>query len=82
LMPTLPITAPPIAAFAEDGEYARLNLLLLRNTTVVNQLDGCAITLPIERPGEAPVGLTLAGNRCRDKTILAVASGVEALLRG
>ncbi len=82
LMPTLPITAPPIAAFAEDAEYARLNLLLLRNTMVINQLDGCAITLPIERRGEAPVGLTLAGNRERDKTILAAAAGVEAVLRG
>lgn len=82
LMPTLPIVAPPIAAFAEDSDYTRLNLLLLRNTTVINQLDGCAITLPIERPGEAPVGLTLAGNRGSDGTILAIAAGVEAILRG
>jgi aspartyl-tRNA(Asn)/glutamyl-tRNA(Gln) amidotransferase subunit A len=80
LMPTLPIVAPPIAAFAADSDYTRLNLLLLRNTTVINQLDGCAITLPIERPGEAPVGLTLAGNRGSDGTILAIAAGVEAIL--
>ena len=82
LMPTLPITAPPIAAFAEDGEYTRLNILLLRNTTLINQLDGCAITLPIQRQGEAPVGLTLAGHHGSDKAILAIASGVEAVLRG
>jgi aspartyl-tRNA(Asn)/glutamyl-tRNA(Gln) amidotransferase subunit A len=82
LMPTLPIVAPPIAAFAEDANYMRLNLLLLRNTTIINQLDGCAITLPIERPGEAPVGLTLAGNRGSDRTILAIAAGVEAALGG
>jgi aspartyl-tRNA(Asn)/glutamyl-tRNA(Gln) amidotransferase subunit A len=82
LMPTLPITAPPIAAFADDAEYTRLNLLLLRNTTVVNQLDGCAITLPIQRQGEAPVGLTLAGNRGGDRAIFAIAGGVEAVLRG
>jgi aspartyl-tRNA(Asn)/glutamyl-tRNA(Gln) amidotransferase subunit A len=82
LMPTLPIVAPPIAAFAQDAEYTRLNLLLLRNTTVINQLDGCAITLPIQRQGEAPVGLTLAGNRGCDKAILAIAAGVEPILRG
>jgi aspartyl-tRNA(Asn)/glutamyl-tRNA(Gln) amidotransferase subunit A len=82
LMPTLPIVAPPIAAFADDAEYTRLNLLLLRNTTIINQLDGCAITLPIQRQGEAPVGLTLAGNRGCDRTILAVAASVEAALRG
>jgi aspartyl-tRNA(Asn)/glutamyl-tRNA(Gln) amidotransferase subunit A len=82
LMPTLPIVAPPIAAFAGDAEYTRLNLLLLRNTTVVNQLDGCAITLPIQRDGDAPVGLTLAGNRGCDRAILAVAGSVEAVLRG
>jgi len=82
LMPTLPIVAPPIAAFADEAEYTRLNLLLLRNTTVINQLDGCAITLPIQRTGEAPVGLTLAGNRGSDRTILAIAGSIEAILRG
>jgi aspartyl-tRNA(Asn)/glutamyl-tRNA(Gln) amidotransferase subunit A len=82
LMPTLPITAPPIAAFADDAEYTRLNILLLRNTTTINQLDGCAVTIPIERPGEAPVGLTLAGNRGCDKAILALARGIEAVLHG
>jgi len=81
LLPTVAITAPPIAAFAEDAEYTRLNVLLLRNTTAINQLDGCAITLPIEKPGEAPVGLMVAGNRGRDETILAIARGIEAILR-
>ncbi len=82
VLPTVPITAPPIAAFGEDSEYARLNLLLLRNTTVINQLDGCAVTIPIERRGEAPVGLMLAGLGGSDKAILAMARGVEGALRG
>jgi aspartyl-tRNA(Asn)/glutamyl-tRNA(Gln) amidotransferase subunit A len=81
LLPTVAITAPPIAAFAEDSEYTRLNVLLLRNTTAINQLDGCAITLPIEKPGEAPVGLMVAGNRGRDQAILAIARGIESILR-
>lgn len=81
IMPTVAITAPPIAAFVDDREYTRLNLLLLRNTTVINQLDGCAITIPIQTPGEAPVGLTFAGNRGTDRSIIAVALGAEPVLR-
>src|SRR6202022_3670369 len=34
IMPTVPMTAPPIAAFARDEDYARLNLKLLRNTSI------------------------------------------------
>jgi aspartyl-tRNA(Asn)/glutamyl-tRNA(Gln) amidotransferase subunit A len=36
LMPTVAITAPPIAAFGRDEDYRRLNALLLRNTSVIN----------------------------------------------
>jgi aspartyl-tRNA(Asn)/glutamyl-tRNA(Gln) amidotransferase subunit A len=81
IMPTVAITAPPIAAFATDAEYLRLNLLLLRNTTLINLLDGTGISIPIQAPGAAPVGLTLAGNRGGDRTILSVALGVEPVLR-
>ncbi len=81
IMPTVAITAPPIAAFAEDAEYLRLNLLLLRNTTLINLVDGCGISIPIQTPGAAPVGLTLAGNRGADRSIIAAALGVEPILR-
>jgi aspartyl-tRNA(Asn)/glutamyl-tRNA(Gln) amidotransferase subunit A len=81
LFPTLPIVAPPIAAFAADAEYTRLNLLLLRNPTVINQLDGCAITLPMQIPGAAPCGLMLSGVRGTDKALLAMASGIEPVLQ-
>jgi aspartyl-tRNA(Asn)/glutamyl-tRNA(Gln) amidotransferase subunit A len=36
LMPTVAVTAPPIAAFAIDEDYFRLNALILRNTSVIN----------------------------------------------
>jgi aspartyl-tRNA(Asn)/glutamyl-tRNA(Gln) amidotransferase subunit A len=81
IMPTVAITAPPIAAFAEDAEYLRLNLLLLRNTTLINLADGCGISIPIQAPGAAPVGLTLAGNRGADRSIIAAALGLEPVLR-
>ena len=77
VMPTVPMTAPPIAAFARDEDYARLNLKLLRNTAIINFLDRCALTLPIEAPGTAPVGLMVVGRHGEDRRLLAIASGIE-----
>jgi aspartyl-tRNA(Asn)/glutamyl-tRNA(Gln) amidotransferase subunit A len=80
LMPTVPITAPPIAAFARDEDYFRLNALILRNTSLINFLDCCAITLPIQPPGTMPVGLMVAGKHLEDRRILGIAAGIEAAL--
>jgi aspartyl-tRNA(Asn)/glutamyl-tRNA(Gln) amidotransferase subunit A len=80
LSPTVPIVAPPISAFAEDRDFTRLNMLILRNPAIVNFLDRCAISLPIHRPGEAPVGLMLIGRTGEDRAFLGLAQGVEAAL--
>src|SRR5262249_11823933 len=80
LMPTTPIIAPPFSAFTEDAEYARLNVLLLRNCLLVNFLDRCAVTLPMQRPGEAPVGLMLVGAAGEDRRLLGIARSVESEL--
>ena len=80
-MPTVPITAPAIADLERDGElYHRLNLLVLRNPTLINFLDGCALSLPCHREGEAPVGLMLARFDGADGTILAIGEAIEAAL--
>jgi aspartyl-tRNA(Asn)/glutamyl-tRNA(Gln) amidotransferase subunit A len=78
--PTCPVVPPAIAEVEPEAEYNRLNLLLLRNTAVGNFLDRCSVSLPIHRPGEAPVGLMLTGERMADRALLAVAAGVEAAL--
>lgn len=80
IMPTLPLIAPPMAAFQKDDEFWRLNGRILRNTSIINFLDGCAITLPIQRPGEAPVGLMAVGRHGGDKRLLSVALGLEAAI--
>jgi aspartyl-tRNA(Asn)/glutamyl-tRNA(Gln) amidotransferase subunit A len=80
IMPTLPLVAPPIAAFAKDEDFWRLNGRILRNTAPVNFLDRCAITIPIARPGEGPVGLTAVGRHGEDRQLLALSLGVEALV--
>jgi aspartyl-tRNA(Asn)/glutamyl-tRNA(Gln) amidotransferase subunit A len=84
LSPTVPIVAPPIASVAPGAErdetFFRVNALLLRNTSVVNMLDGCAISLPCHEPGELPVGLMLWHGALRDDTVLNAALQVEQLL--
>jgi aspartyl-tRNA(Asn)/glutamyl-tRNA(Gln) amidotransferase subunit A len=80
LAPTVALTAPPIAAFARDEDYARLNAKLLRNTAIINFLDRCALTLPIQEPDTAPVGLMVAGRHGEDRRLLAIGRGIESTL--
>ncbi len=78
--PTVPIIAPAIDALEDDDDYGRVNLLMLRNPTVGNYLDLCAISLPIHAPGTAPVGLMLFGKHGDDTRLFQVAAAVEAAL--
>ncbi len=80
VLPTCPIVPPSLAEVAEDRGYNRINMALLRNTSVGNFLDRCAISLPCHRPGEAPVGLMLMGEHDGDARLFAVAAAVEAAL--
>lgn len=81
VLPTVPIVAPRIDALeASDDAYFAANGLVLRNSTLINFLDGCALSLPCHRTGEAPVGLMLAGTGGRDSEILALGQGVEQVL--
>jgi aspartyl-tRNA(Asn)/glutamyl-tRNA(Gln) amidotransferase subunit A len=78
VMPTVPIIPPPLAAFAKDADYIRLNALVLRNPSLANFLDRCSISLPIHRPDEAPVGLMLMGHHGEDDRLLSVAQALES----
>ena len=82
LMPTTPDTAPTIAEASKDDEsYFRLNGRMLRNASIVNLFDGCALSVPCHEPGSAPVGLMIAGTQSTDRKILAIGLAVEATLR-
>jgi aspartyl-tRNA(Asn)/glutamyl-tRNA(Gln) amidotransferase subunit A len=82
LMPTVPCVAPTIAeCTASDEDYFRWNARILRNTGLVNFLDGCAVTLPCQAPDTAPVGLSVCGTAMSDRYTLAVAAAIEAVLR-
>ncbi len=79
--PTVPIAAPRVAdCDADDAAYARINALVLRNPSVFNLLDACAISLPCHPRGQAPVGLMLAGAPHADDALLATALAVERVL--
>jgi aspartyl-tRNA(Asn)/glutamyl-tRNA(Gln) amidotransferase subunit A len=79
-MPTSAITPPAIAALADDKAFAKANLLSLRNCTLINMMDGCAISLPCHRHGEAPVGFMLAAAAGSDRRIFEMAAAVEAAI--
>ncbi|HTH74232.1 MAG TPA: amidase [Trinickia sp.] len=79
--PTVPITPPRVAdCDADDAAYTRINALVLRNPSVFNLLDACAISLPCHPRGQAPVGLMLAGAPHADDALLATALAVERVL--
>ena len=81
LMPTVPLVAPALAELTNDDAYYRINALILRNPTLINFLDGCALSLPCHASGSAPVGLTLAAAGGRDRAILSLGMAVEACLQ-
>ena len=80
LMPTVPTIAPRIDELADDNDYSRINQLMLRNPSVVNFLDGCAISIPVNDPGEPPVGLTLFTSAMGDRRLLGIAAAVQSAL--
>jgi len=81
VLPTTANTPPKIADLADDKAFATANLRSLRNCTLINMIDGCAISLPAHREGEVPVGLMLAGAGGYDHRIFELAAGMEAVIR-
>lgn len=80
LLPTTPIVAPTIASLADDAAYGRANVLALRNPSTINFVDGCAISVPCHRAGDAPVGLMIAGLHGSDRKVLAIAKAIESIV--
>ena len=81
VLPTTANTPPRIADLADDAAFTQANMLALRNCSLINLIDGCAISLPAHREGEAPVGLMLASSGGSDRRIFELAAGMEAALR-
>jgi len=81
ISPTLPVVAPPLQPLIEDDErFFATNALLLRNPSVVNLLDGCAVSLPCHRTGDWPVGLMVWAPALQDDAVLDIALQIEDCL--
>src|SRR5262249_56779004 len=81
VMPTTANTPPKIADLADDKAFTVANVRSLRNCTLINMIDGCAISLPAHRDGEVPVGLMLAATGGSDRRIFELALGMEGAIR-
>jgi aspartyl-tRNA(Asn)/glutamyl-tRNA(Gln) amidotransferase subunit A len=81
LMPTVPTVAPAVASLeADDATFFATNGLMLRNPTMINFLDGCALSVPCHVAGSAPVGLMIAGGPMTDAKVLSVGLAIEQAL--
>jgi aspartyl-tRNA(Asn)/glutamyl-tRNA(Gln) amidotransferase subunit A len=80
ILPTTANTPPRIADLADDKAFTHANLLALRKCSLINVIDGCAISLPAHREGEVPVGLMLAATGGADRRIFELAAGMEGVI--
>ncbi|HEX2654246.1 MAG TPA: amidase [Xanthobacteraceae bacterium] len=81
VLPTSPIIAPTIAEVAVPEIFNAKNMLLLRNTSIVNFFDLCAISIPLSREDKLPAGLMLVARNGKDKRLFRIAAAVEQLFR-
>ena len=80
VLPTVMNVPPAISALDGDQDYLRHNSMSLRNTYMGNFLDCCALSIPANEPGAAPVGLMLMGAWGHDQNLFSVGQAVERVL--
>jgi aspartyl-tRNA(Asn)/glutamyl-tRNA(Gln) amidotransferase subunit A len=81
LSPTVPIVAPRIAPLADDDDaFFATNARLLRNPSLINLLDGCALSLPCHREGDWPVGMMVWSTAMADDRVLGASLAIESAL--
>jgi aspartyl-tRNA(Asn)/glutamyl-tRNA(Gln) amidotransferase subunit A len=80
VLPSTAIVAPRLADIATPETFGPANVLLLRNPSLVNFFDLCAISLPIPGGG-LPVGLMLVARNGQDRRLFRIAAALERLLQ-
>lgn len=79
--PTIAISPPTLEEVAESKEYHRHNMAASRNTSTVNMLDLCAVTMPVALDSiNMPVGLHIISQHGNDEKLLAIALTFEKVL--
>jgi aspartyl-tRNA(Asn)/glutamyl-tRNA(Gln) amidotransferase subunit A len=79
IMPTTPIVAPRMDEVESAEGFSAKNALVLRNTTIANFFDLCAVSLPMPSSG-LPCGLMLVARNGADGRLFEMAAAVERLL--
>jgi aspartyl-tRNA(Asn)/glutamyl-tRNA(Gln) amidotransferase subunit A len=82
VMPTTPMVAPRLADLASPEIFARQNAMVLRNTSMWNFFDCCALSLPLPREGGLPTGFMLVARNSHDRRLLRIAAAAERVLNG
>jgi aspartyl-tRNA(Asn)/glutamyl-tRNA(Gln) amidotransferase subunit A len=77
LMPSTAMVAPTIAEVADTKVFGVCNAAMLRNTSIGNFFDLCAITAPV--PAPLPVGLMLNMRNGEDHRLFDVGAAVAQL---
>jgi len=80
LSPTVPILPPRLADVEKDEDFNRLNMQSLRNTLMINVVDGCSIAIPMMRPSAPPTSLMLSAVAMSDTRVFALAEAIETVL--
>jgi aspartyl-tRNA(Asn)/glutamyl-tRNA(Gln) amidotransferase subunit A len=81
LYPTAPCIPPAISQIDDADNARKVNLRCLRNTVTANYYDGCSISLPCHRMGEAPVGLMVSSMNGEDEKLYSVSAAIEQVLK-
>jgi aspartyl-tRNA(Asn)/glutamyl-tRNA(Gln) amidotransferase subunit A len=79
IMPTTPNVAPTMAEVSTPETFLPKNFLNLRNTSLINFFDLCAISLPLPRPTGLPVGLMVVARNGEDRKLFRIAAAIEQL---
>ena len=81
ITPTTPFPAPPLSEVDNDEDYHKINGMCLRNTSAVNLLGLCAISVPCGLTrGGLPIGLQLIGKPYDEQRLLRIAYAYEQSL--
>jgi aspartyl-tRNA(Asn)/glutamyl-tRNA(Gln) amidotransferase subunit A len=80
IMPTVQFVAPTIAEASSEEGFKRIVPQAIRNPSIANLLDRCAISVPCHTTGELPVGLSLVAEHGDDRRLLAIGISVETAL--
>lgn len=82
ITPTMAGVAPQFDDVVEFPAWSAANARSLRNASLVNFFDRCALSIPMHRDRELPMGLMVVGETMGDARLLQVGSAVESALHG